>query len=68
MGVYGFYLDHAYINGSNPECNQAPGAPPAGGNGGTGCLKGWFVQPLSAGAVGSGPHTPGGAVSVQLIR
>jgi Flp pilus assembly protein TadG len=68
VGVYGFYLDHAYINGSNPECNQTPGAPPAGGNGGTGCLKGWFVQPLSAGAVGSGPHTPGGAVSVQLIR
>lgn len=68
VGVYGFYLDHAYINGSNPECNQTPGAPPAGGNGGTGCLKGWFVQPLNSGAVGSGPHLPGGAVSVQLIR
>lgn len=68
VGVYGFYLDHAYINGNNPECNQAPGQPLAGGNGGTGCLKGWFVQPLSAGAVGSGTVTPGGAVTVQLIR
>lgn len=68
VGVYGFYLDHAYINGSNPECNQAPGGPPVGGNGGTGCLKGWFVQPLFSGVVGSGTPGPGGAVVVQLIR
>ncbi len=68
VGTYGFYLDHAYINGNNPECNQAPGGPFVGGNGGTGCLKGWFVQPLSAGAVGPGPVTPGQAISVQLVR
>ncbi len=68
VGTYGFYLDHAYINGNNPECNQAPGAPFAGGNGGTGCLKGWFVQPLGAGAVGSGTVHSGGALTVQLIR
>jgi hypothetical protein len=67
-GTYGFYLDQAYINGNNPQCNQAPGSPPAGGNGGTGCLKGWFVQPLNSGAVGPGPHTPGAALTVQLIR
>jgi len=69
VGVYGFHLDHAYINGNNhPECNSTPGAPLIGGNGGNGCLKGWFVQPLSSGAVGSGPHTTGGALSVQLVR
>lgn len=68
VGVYGFYLDQAYINGSNPECNQPPGNPQIAGNGMNGCLKGWFVQVLSSGAVGSGPYTPGGAVSVQLVR
>jgi hypothetical protein len=70
VGVYGFYLDHAYINANNPECNPppGPGSPPVGGNGGTGCLKGWFVQPLNSTAVGSGPYTPGDALAVQLIR
>jgi Flp pilus assembly protein TadG len=68
VGVYGFYLDHAYINANNPECNSSPGSPPVGGNGGTGCLKGWFVQPLYSGQVGTGPFTPGEAVVVQLVR
>ena len=39
----GFKLDGAYSGGSDPECNQLPGSPLAGGNGATGCLKGWFV-------------------------
>lgn len=69
VGVYGFYLDRAYIQGNNhPECNRAPGSPPTGGNGGVGCLKGWFVQPLYSGAVSTVPFTPGDAVSVQLVR
>ena len=68
VGVYGFYLDQAYVNGNNPECNMAPGQPFVGGNGGTGCLKGWFVQPLSAGAVSSSKYIPGGAVAIQLVR
>lgn len=69
LGVYGFYLDRAYIQGNNhPACNSAPGSPPTGGNGGVGCLKGWFVQPLYSGEVGTGPYTPGAALSVQLIR
>jgi hypothetical protein len=69
-GVYGFYLDHAYINANNPQCNPppGPGSPPVGGNGGTGCLKGWFVQPMDATAVGFGSFTPGEALAVQLIR
>ena len=68
VGAIGFYLDHAYINGSNPECNQLPGSPLAGGNGATGCLKGWFVLPLTQGPVGTPTSGPPGPLSVQLIK
>jgi hypothetical protein len=48
-----FLLDRAYISGNNnPECNQAPGTPHAGGNGGTSCFKGWFVRYIMQGKVG----------------
>ena len=69
----GFYLDHAYIQGSNKtECNSAPGitvTPPAGGNGGTSCLKGWFVRYVTVGPVGAfNPGSDNGnALGVQLI-
>ena len=47
-----FLLDHAYITGSNiPECNEAPGSPLVGGNGSTGCFKGWFVNEMLQGQV-----------------
>ena len=46
-------LDHSYIQGSNPECNQTPGGPPIGGNGSNGCLKGWLTQILTTGTVDS---------------
>src|SRR5690606_3211266 len=40
----GFKLDGAYVGGADPECNQPLGTPQdVGGNGATGCLKGWFV-------------------------
>ena len=66
----GFLLDHAYIQGNNhPECNTTPGAPPVGGNGSTGCLKGWFVQLVVKGPVGQGAGTNiAGAIGVQLIK
>ena len=48
-----FLLDRAYIQGNNhPECNSAPGHPLVGGNGKTGCFKGWFVNEMLQGEVG----------------
>jgi len=66
-----FYVDHTYIQGNNnPECNSAPGSPPAGGNGSNGCLKGWFIRYVEAGPVI--PFNPnndnGTALGVQLIQ
>ena len=64
-------LDKAYIQANNPECNQAPGSPFAGGNGSTGCIKGWLTQISGAGEVGP-PPPPGGVIGsqfrVQLIK
>ncbi|HEX5016363.1 MAG TPA: pilus assembly protein TadG-related protein [Actinomycetes bacterium] len=64
-------LDKAYIQGNNPECNQAPGSPFVGGNGSTGCIKGWLTQISGPGEVGA-PPPPGGIVGsqfrVQLIK
>jgi Flp pilus assembly protein TadG len=69
-----FLLDHAYIQGSNKvPCNSAPGitvTPPAGGNGGTSCLKGWFVRYVTQGPVGQFDPTQDSAsmLGVQLIH
>lgn len=69
--IAGFVLDHAYIQGGQQDklaCNSAPGTP-VGGNGGTGCLKGWFVNISSpTTAVGTGYGNPTTAYGVQLIR
>lgn len=63
----GFKLDGAFTQGSDQECNQLPGGPPAGGNGATGCLKGWFVSKITApGAVVLGPVSPGGPVALAI--
>ena len=66
----GFLLDHAYIAGNNfPACNSSPGAPAVGGNGSTGCLKGWFVKRIESGQVVSGSSSNGpAAMGVQLIK
>lgn len=70
----GFLLDQAYIQGNNgPVCNSAPGitvTPAAGGNGGTSCLKGWFVRYVTQGPVGAYDPTQDGAAAlgVQLIH
>ncbi|MEP7159187.1 MAG: pilus assembly protein TadG-related protein [Chloroflexota bacterium] len=49
-----FLLHEAHIGGGNhDECNEGPGGPPVGGNGGTGCFKGWFVRYIMQGRVGA---------------
>ncbi|HUS21078.1 MAG TPA: pilus assembly protein TadG-related protein [Aeromicrobium sp.] len=48
-----FLLDEAYIQGDNSSvCNSGPGTPYIGGNGGTSCFKGWFVEYIMQGRVG----------------
>lgn len=57
----GFLLDHSYIQGNNSTT--------CGGNGATGCLKGWFVQLVLTGPVGQGGASHvGGAIGIQLIK
>lgn len=66
-----FMIDQAYIQGANvASCNSGPGAPYVGGNGGTGCFKGWFMNYVETGPVGpgaTGPLDPG-QIGIQLIR
>jgi hypothetical protein len=48
-----FLLKEVHIQGGNSSaCNSLPGQPPGGGNGGTGCFKGWFVRYITQGRVG----------------
>lgn len=69
--IASFMLDRVYTSGSNSaECNVAPGQPFIGGNGATGCFKGWFIQYSDQGPVGAGatgPNDPG-IIGIQLIR
>jgi hypothetical protein len=67
VGLATMILDKAYINANNPECNQAPGGPFAGGNGGTGCLKGWIVDVSLSGGTVSPPTQNSSTFGVQLI-
>jgi Flp pilus assembly protein TadG len=64
----GFKLDGAFVGGNDPQCDQAPGSPPAGGNGATGCLKGWFVSIIPApGPITVGDLDPGDNAAVLGI-
>jgi len=71
-----FLLDRAYIQGNNhPECNSAPGHPLVGGNGKTGCFKGWFVNEMLQGEVGqfvpcdpNDIHCVPPPIGTQLVR
>ena len=64
----GFKIDGAFTGGSDPECNQAPGNPLGGGNGGTGCMKGWFVSRSGApGTISTGPIAPGAPVPMAVM-
>ncbi len=67
----GFLLDRTYTSGSNTnECNALPGAPFVGGNGASGCFKGWFTKIVGPGevVVGPGPGGPATPTGVQLIK
>lgn len=67
----GFKLDGAFVQGSDAPCNELPGSPFSGGNGATGCLKGWFVSKVTApGPITIGPINPGDpvALAITLIR
>lgn len=71
-----FLLDRAYIQGNNhPQCDQGPGHPLVGGNGSTGCFKGWFVNEMLQGEVGqfvpcdpADVHCVPAPVGTQLVR
>jgi hypothetical protein len=71
-----FYIEHVHVQGANKtSCTTAPGTPiistsTANGAGFLGCIKGWFVNYVTA-----GPIVPGGdivrgqtAVGIQLIK
>jgi hypothetical protein len=66
-----FMVDAAYVSGGNSdECNSGPGTPLVEGNGGSGCIKGWFIDYIETGPVGpgaTGPEDPA-SVGIQLIR
>ena len=64
----GFKLDNAFVGGNDDECDDGPGSPPAGGNGATGCLKGWFVDLVeSPGPITIGPINPGDPVTTGIM-
>lgn len=64
----GFKLDNAFVGGNDDECDEAPGSPPAGGNGATGCLKGWFVDIREApGTITTGVVNPGDPVTTGIL-
>lgn len=64
----GFKLDGAFVGGADPECDQPPGSPAVGGNGATGCLKGWFVSIIPPpGPITATPITPGNNAAVLGI-
>ena len=64
----GFKLDNAFVGGDDDECDDGPGSPPAGGNGATGCLKGWFVDLVeSPGPITIGPINPGDPVTTGIM-
>jgi hypothetical protein len=71
-----FLLDQSYIQGGNhAACNSAPGQPFVGGNGGTSCVKGWFIRYVMQGPVGGFEPCDGNdpdclepTLGVQLVR
>ena len=64
----GFYLDRAYVQGSDPECKVGPGSPLMGGGGSVACMKGWFVRFITQGPVGAGTGDSTSAIGIQLKR
>jgi len=66
-----FHFDQAYTaSNNNTECNTDPGQPYVGGNGSTGCIKGWWTKATVTGSVHLGGLTQGTneTLGVTLIR
>jgi Putative Flp pilus-assembly TadE/G-like len=69
-----FYIHEVHVQGSDVgQCASPPGGPlvpVTNGTGFLGCLKGWFVDYVTAGPiVPGGPITPGQtAIGIQLIK
>lgn len=69
-----FYIQEVLVQGSNVnECGSPPGGPVppvTTGGGFLGCLKGWFVNYVTAGPIIPGQNTVPGttAIGIQLIR
>ena len=69
-----FYLEQVHVQGSNvDECANPPGGPVVpvtNGGGFLGCLKGWFVNYVTAGPIIPGQNTAPGttAIGIQLIK
>lgn len=69
-----FYIHEVLIQGSEGQaCDSPPGGPPVpvdSGAGFIGCLKGWFVNYVTAGPITPGGNTVPGttAIGIQLIK
>jgi hypothetical protein len=69
-----FFLEEVHVQGSNvDECANPPGGPTVPvttGGGFLGCLKGWFVNYVTAGPIIPGQNTAPGtvAIGIQLIK
>ena len=69
-----FYLESVHVQGSNvDDCANPPGGPVVpvtSGGGFLGCLKGWFVNYVTAGPIIPGQNTAPGttAIGIQLIK
>ena len=70
-----FYIDDVLIHGSEgDDCNNPPGTPLVPttdtGAGFLGCIKGWFVNYVTAGPIIPGQNTAPGttAIGLQLIK
>jgi hypothetical protein len=69
--VAAFLLDYVDVQGgNNSACNSSPGQPYVGGNGSTGCLKGWFIDNVGSGNVGDSSGSGGTptVLGVQLVH
>jgi hypothetical protein len=70
-----FWINDVLIHGSEgDDCNDPPGSPPVPttdtATGFLGCLKGWFVNYVTAGPITPGQNTAPGtkAIGIQLIK
>ena len=67
-----FYIDQVLVQGANKnDCASPPGGPlvpVTHGAGFLGCLKGWFVNYVTAGPVDPEGEIGPGGVAIQLIR